>query len=277
MRRAFVASGLLVVAMVLGACPSPSSRTVPDANGVLAPMYGDTVVDIAARLIASVSLVDSAGRARGALPERLDGIVPARWLRDIFGNPILYSPDGLSFTLRSPGRDGIADTGDDIFVTGRLGRSVPCEFHRPGSVTLFHEEAPLCRDVPIVVLPRCRDAEFLPVPELSARRARPQDGVRATGEHLVFLARRVEGRGRAIGALPPASSMAWLGFRDAWGRPVEFRVAGPSFHLVSAGADGIPDTGDDITVKAALGAPVPCIYTHGDQQRTCDIPPPTCP
>jgi hypothetical protein len=276
MRRAFVIPGPLVLAVVLGACPAPSVRPVPDANGSSAPLYGDTVVDIAARLVTSVPLVDSAGRARGALPERLDDVLPARWLRDIFGNPIQYSPDGTSFTLRSPGRDRIAGTGDDIFVTGRLGRSVPCELHRPGLVSLFQEEAPLCSDVPIVVLPRCPHAEFQPVPELSSR-ARPEDRVRATGERLVLLARRIEGRGRAIGALPPAASMAWLGFRDSWGRPVEYRVAGQGFHLVSAGADGVPGTGDDIAVNAALGAPVPCSFTHGDQQITCDIPPPSCP
>lgn len=277
MRRRYVISGLLMVAMVLGACPSPSVRPVTDRNGISAPLYGDTVVDIAARLVTSVPLIDSADRAHGTLPADLEEILPARWLRDIFGNTIDYSTDGPSFTLRSPGRDRISDTGDDIFVTGRLGRIVPCELHRPGFVSLYQDEAPLCREVPVLVLPRCPAAEFQEVPRFSARRARPEDQIRATGERLVLLARRLEGRGRAIGALPPASSMPWLDFRDSWGRPVAYRIAGQSFDAVSAGADGIPDTGDDVAVKAVLGESVPCIFTYGGQQKTCDVPPPRCP
>lgn len=277
MRRACVIPGALVVAILLGACPSPFVFPGPAPNGASAPMYGDTMVDIAARLVTSVSLIDSAGRARGALPERLDGILPARWLRDIFGNPIQYSPDGWNFTLRSPGGDRIADTGDDVFVTGRLGRSVPCELRQPGYVSFFHEQAPLCRDVPILVLPICRDAEYLPVPEFSARYSRVEERVRETGERLVLLARRLDGKARALGALPPASGTARPDFRDAWGRPVEYRVAEQSFLLVSPGADGILDTTDDISVEAALGASIPCMFAHGDQQISCDIPPPTCP
>jgi hypothetical protein len=276
MRRTYGIPGLLIVVMVLGACPSPSVRPVPDREGVSAPLYGDSVVDVTARLVTSVPLIDSAGRARGALPQHLEEVLPARWLRDIFGNVIEYSRAGPSFTLRSPGRDRIKDTDDDVFVTGRLGRSVPCELHRPGFVSLFQEQAPLCRDVPVIVLPGCPNAEFRPVPEFSARRARPEDHVRATGERLVFLAWRVDGRGRAIGALPPASSIPWLDFKDSWGRPVAYRVSGQSFELASAGADGIPDTGDDVLVKAELGASIPCLFTHGGQQRTCDIPPPGC-
>lgn len=75
-------------------------------------------------------LLDRYGRPAGQLPATLDPVLE-RWSggtgRDIWGRPIRYLPNGLRYELRSAGRDGAFDTGDDIVFTGQLGRNRPCE------------------------------------------------------------------------------------------------------------------------------------------------------
>lgn len=240
-----------------------------------APLYGDSLVDVSSRLLGSLQIIDSVGRAQGTLPDRLEEALPTRWLRDIFGNPLEYSVAGLHFTLRSAGRDGMIRTEDDIAVTGRVGRSIPCELQIGSVVELYEDKAPLCSEVPVVVLPRCPEAEFRSLPELSHTRGRNR--ILATGERLVHLARRIEGRGRSLGALPPPAGVPWLDFHDAWRRPVQYLVTGYTFELRSAGADGVHHTDDDIVVNAELGGVIPCEFTHGTDRRVCSDPLPQCP
>ncbi|HEX2209346.1 MAG TPA: hypothetical protein VHG93_16835 [Longimicrobium sp.] len=279
MRQTWTVVGAVALTSVLAACPPSSYGPFPDGDGTSVPLYGDTLVDVTSTLVDNLRLIDSAGRARGTLPERLEEVVPAHWMRDFFGNTLQYSTAGLTFTLRSLGRDGLPETDDDIFVVGRLGRSVPCELHRgPNDVALFQTQAPLCRDVPITVLPKCLDAEYGPVPEFDpGRRRRPQERVLATGERLVRLARRIDGRGRSVGALPPPSAMLGLKFEDAWGQRVGYRIDGHAFELRSAGPDGVPGNQDDIVVSARLGDVIPCVFTAGGEVRHCSVPPPECP
>lgn len=278
MRQASTVVGAVALTSVLAACPPTSYGPFPDGDGTSVPLYGDTLVDVTSTLVDNLRMIDSAGRARGTLPERLEGVVPARWRRDIFGNTLKYSTAGLSFTIRSPGRDGIPETTDDIYVTGRLGRSVPCELHRGGNdVALFESQAPLCRNVPVVVLPKCPAAEFLPLLRPIPRRTRRQDDVLLAGYRLVHLARRIEGTGRSIGALPPAGAMIQSEFEDIWGRSVSYQVTGHAFELRSAGPDGVPGNQDDIVVSARLGDVIPCVFTAGGEVRQCSVPPPECP
>ena len=52
-----------------------------------------------------------------ALPSQEEGDELVAGSTDMWGNPIEYETDGFSFSLRSPGQDGIPDTEDDV-VTG---------------------------------------------------------------------------------------------------------------------------------------------------------------
>lgn len=276
MSNSIVVIGTAVVTSVLGAC---QPRIFPDTAGANAPIYGDSVQHVTIAVGQHAQLIDSAGRARGALPSRLEEVLPTRWLRDIWGNPLAYSTRGTDFTLRSAGRDGIAGNNDDIFAHGRLGRAVPCELRAPGYVTRFEVQAPLCEETPLLVLERCPSAEFLPEvlgenPQLARR-----DPARATGERLARIARRIDGTGRALGALPHAASAFWQNQAavDAWGRRLVYRPAGRRFELRSAGADGVPDTVDDVHVHAELGGVIRCEFIHAGQANRCAEFLPQCP
>lgn len=273
MTRAFAVLGAAAIASGLGAC-SPEYRPIfSGGDGTSAPVHGDSVLATALRLVGHVSLIDSVGRVRGTLPQRLEEAVPPGWLRDVFGNPLEYSTAGPEFTVRSAGRDGMQATADDILVTGRLGRSVPCELRMQDVIDRYEETAPLCSEGPVVVLPECPGAEFHPVPGIG----RGADPVGATGERLAYIARRVDGRGRAIGALPSVERLPSLEREDAWGRPIRYRVAGHRFELRSAGPDGRPDTGDDIVVDGELGGIIACEFTNGSERVRCVDPLPQCP
>lgn len=277
MRTIRAVLGALSLAPVLAACLPHRWPPLPDQDGMSAPLYGDTILDVTNSLVGNLRMIDSVGRARGALPARLEEAVPARWLHDIFGNALEYSTDGPGFSVRSAGRDRTSGTRDDIYVVGRVGRSVPCELYREGVVGLFEEEAPSCRDVPVTVLPKCRDADYRGVPEYDRRRRRPEERVLATGERLVRIAQQIEGRGRSIGALPPLSSMPGLKLQDAWGRLIDYRPVGHSFELRSAGADGIPRNSDDVVVNSEFGTTILCVFTHAGESRTSGVPSIECP
>lgn len=270
--------GGLALVSGLEACHGRAITAFPNGDGMSAPQYGDSLVDVMSKLMRHVQLIDSVGRARGALPNRLDEALPSRWLQDIFGNPLEYSVAGPSFTVRSAGRDGILDTPDDISVTGRLGRSVPCELRSQNRINRFEERAPLCSEVPIVMLPTCPDAEFLSLTAPADRPSgRSRDRVLATGERLVRLARRIDGRGRALGVLPPPGGLPWVSSEDAWGHTVQYKPDGRRFELRSAGSDGVPGTADDILVRAELGGIIRCEFTYGVEIRSCRDPLPQCP
>jgi hypothetical protein len=262
MNLRYVVSSVLFSVVWLAGCQPRQAMGGPDPLAGTASVDGDRT--ILTRLVRSVQLIDSVGRERSTLPTTLEGILPVSWLTDPQGRPLNYVVEQTSFSLRATGQDGLFHTHDDIYVVGRLGRSLPCELYVAGYRTNYENVAPSCDTAPATVLQLCSGEEL--VPEYPRRRPNP---VELTGERLVLLSRRIECMGRSFGSLPRATGIPLYQWEDAWGQQLRYSAGQSTYEVRSPGADGRFDTEDDVAVRAELGHTIPCRYFVGLDEREC--------
>jgi len=119
------------LAIVLPMCPALMQyRPAEVPRGSSA----DTIAAAGLRLVRFARAIEGAGRELGALPPTLRSVrshprMPEGWnLADIWGRGVRYEPRGVSYELRSAGRDGVFDNGDDLVISGRLGDVPQCEY-----------------------------------------------------------------------------------------------------------------------------------------------------
>jgi hypothetical protein len=223
--------------------------------------------------------IDAVSRPSGTLVRDL-AATGRRELRDVWGRPIEYAPAGDRFEVRSVGSDGVAGSADDIFLTGLLGRSEPCEYR--SEIQHFRVEPNCTEHRPVAVYPLC------PALGRSDRVERESpgtawDSVLWTGRRLVRVARAVDGYGREIGRVPPGLSGAGVWNRDrdgqisdVWGSRVRYTAAEGRFELRSAGPDRAYDTRDDVVVTARLGSEIACEFATEAGPQRCGEEPPAC-
>jgi hypothetical protein len=242
--------------------------------------YSDSVAHTARTMAHLVHAIDARWRSQGVLPSLLDDALPHTLLLtdDIWSNPIQFQREGLGFTLTSYGRDQVPGTEDDIVVTARLGRSLPCEVRTPFARDQYADYAPACATTPPQLLSFCHSAREV-LPDLQeVREVPPHERTTRTGIHLVRLAWLIDQRGRAVGGvIPTLRAYNPVVLVDAWGNPLRYTPSSESFEIRSPGPDGVFDTYDDIFVQAEFTRPIPCEYRDGDQIVQCSIPPPHCP
>jgi hypothetical protein len=275
---------MLVWLCALTVCVSSSScrAQVPTPKQSPESLRSDSVVSTGDRLMGLATLLVRYGREHGSLPESLDPVLSLPGVNsvagtDAWGAEIRYRSSGPNFEVRSEGSDRVAGTTDDVVVTGRMGRSVACEYREEHRVLKFETLAPPCDSSPVVVLPLCAQPAWQ-YRGIQGPLANRRDSLNATGNALVRLARVVDGYGREVGGLPP-TLLPLFGNTDptdAWGHPVRYRPSSLTFELRSAGSDGAIETSDDIVISTQLGHGIPCAFQSGAEVATCDIPPPSC-
>jgi hypothetical protein len=199
----------------------------------------------------------------------------------VWGRPIHFSSTDTGFQLLSRGSDGVIGTPDDLVVTGRRGRTIPCEMRDEYRTTRFEDLISPCGESTALVLPFC--PSLLELASLRVAGETGPDPEHSTGRRLVRFARIIEGVGRERGGLPITLHSVpghprlpeWE-IPDAWGSPIQYSREGSVFELRSAGADRALNTSDDVVVRAELGHPARCSYRIGDRVRECAEPPPRC-
>jgi hypothetical protein len=271
---------MVAAAALLAAChPGRVRATVWEG-----PVTREDSVGLAGRTLWNlVRRLDEFGRTTGKLPATLAPVLEApRTGTDPWGRSIRYTPDSLTFELRSAGADGVLESNDDVVALGRVGRNLPCETRDEYRTERYEHIVAPCDTSPTMVLPLC--PPLLQLRPIEQPPATPRDSVLLTGRRLVRFARIIEGVARERGGLPPALAAVpgqprfpdW-GLPDAWDRRVEYTPRGQRFELRSAGPDARLHSADDIVVAGQLGQVIPCEFRAGDGVLTCDVPPPACP
>lgn len=139
-------SPLISLVLVLACAHSPRSETgrkagvyaaedtsITSQSGAIVDteetFYPDSVRRTEARIGVLRVLIYRHVRTHDVLPERLESLAETNQregvtLRDAWGRPMVYSRTGEWYEIRSAGKDGVMQTGDDIVGTG-TGRSMP--------------------------------------------------------------------------------------------------------------------------------------------------------
>jgi len=227
--------------------------------------------------------IDAEGRTIKALPAWLSDAQSAqrRSFTDAWGRPLDVQVRGALYELRSAGRDGSHGNDDDVVAIGKLGRSLPCEVRRLQDVARFEDVAPPCDETPPdTIYPLC---EALKRAGITRDAGPPADSVAAEGEHLVRVARVMDGYARELSTLPlqlrnlplPGQN-ASRELVDVWGSVVAYTPRSTAFELRSAGPDRTSGSHDDVVVNGVLGTPARCSFRVGDEVRSCAVPPPPC-
>lgn len=276
--RVLVLSLLAVAVLGQNACGGSSAR----ALAWEAPASRrDSIEATRMVLLGAVRQVDSIARVRGEMPARWD--IPERPAipTDIWGRSLRFTSTETEFQLLSLGSDGVMGTEDDLVVSGRPGRSVPCEMRDEYGTKRFEDVVSPCDESVPLVLPFC--SVLLDLASLQAALESDPNPEDATGRRLVRFARIIEGVGRERGGLPTSlhsvpghPRLPGWGIPDAWGSPIHYSWEGSVFTLRSFGADRIANTSDDVLVHAELGRPARCSYRIGDRVQECADPPPPC-
>ena len=231
-----------------------------------------------------VQRLDSMGRTPAGLPATLRPLLDSTGAggTDPWARTIRYTPQGLSFEVRSSGSDGVLQNENDVIALGRVGRSLPCETRDQYGARHYENIVAPCSASPPLVLPLCPSLIKLEPSEQAGPTAR--DSVLATGRRLLRFARIIDGVGRERGGLPASlravpgqPRLAEWEIPDAWARSVSYVAQGQHFELRSPGSDGKFQTGDDIHVTGQLGQPILCRFEAGGGTMSCDSPPPSCP
>jgi hypothetical protein len=100
-------------------------------------LTGRTVVRIARR-------TDGLAREVGGMLPDLSQVTGPDFLKDSWGRSVRYRSQGETFEVRSAGRDGAFDDGDDVVVRARLAHAIPCEFTGPDGTTTCADPTPPC-------------------------------------------------------------------------------------------------------------------------------------
>jgi hypothetical protein len=120
----------------------------------------DSVRVMGLRLVRIARAVDGIGRDLGGLPLSLRPVPrpPSRHTdadrlsmdehADLWGRALRYVRNGQDYEIRSAGSDGRFGTGDDIWIQGRLARTVPCAFRVGVEVLHCGESPPECAEPP---------------------------------------------------------------------------------------------------------------------------------
>jgi hypothetical protein len=267
---------------LLSGCALLHRNRVPPEWGEPATQQ-DSVSATAMSLYRLVREIDAEGRTIKALPSWLSDAQSAqrRSLTDAWGRPFDVQVRGSLYEIRSAGPDGSHGNHDDVVAVGKLGRSLPCEVRRLQHVARFEDVAPPCDETPPdTIYALC---EALKRPVTTRNGVPPLDSVAAEGEHLVRVARIMDGYARELSTLPlqlrniplPGQN-ASRELVDVWGSVVAYTAHSPAFELRSAGQDRIRGSADDVVVNGVLGTPAQCSFRVGDEVRSCALPPPPC-
>jgi hypothetical protein len=123
-------------------CPALRNLRIADSRALASEQ--DSVEATGQRLVTIARKVDGLGREVGGVPPTLFSVSQPDQLVDAWGRNVRYSPAGRSFEVRSGGRDGRFDTGDDIIVVAQLGAEIECEFVTEAGVLRCNQRAPQC-------------------------------------------------------------------------------------------------------------------------------------
>lgn len=126
---------------VLALCPALEHADAAE-EALSAPV--DPILATGRRLVGLARRADWQARRMGGAPPTFRAFVGFREPVDAWERGVRYTPQGLTFELRSAGGDGTFATGDDIVVTAPLGRTIGCEFQAGGETRRCDAPPPPC-------------------------------------------------------------------------------------------------------------------------------------
>ena len=132
-RGAVIRRAACLTLLLVGACREDADRARTPSADTIAPIGAGTELLLTRERLALIDVWVRAAIARdGNPPASLDAVHPPdadaaryvpldRFMHDGWGREIDYdyAPETESYELRSPGADGVPNTGDDVVLRGR--------------------------------------------------------------------------------------------------------------------------------------------------------------